>query len=379
MRNGINFSRRFWLIYCLAWIPFALSYAAVFTADGNYNSIAGLLFLIGRNVISAAVLGVSVVLICNRIDWSLHRRFWFFPLHILSALVFSFSWAITLFFIFSINSYNRTGKWEFVSFTGNALQWQAFTGITIYVTIASVIYVMQVVRNLREEERRAARAETLYAQNSLAVLQAQLNPHFLFNTLHSLMALVRYDAEKAENALEKLAEMLRYSLKDKRDSKNYLVRLEDELNFVENYLELEKLRLGERLNVEKNIENAALDCLLPAFTIQPLIENAVKHGIAPKNIRATIFIAAKKEQNFLKLEIADDGIGSDTEKIETAKGLGINLIREQLQIYYGEKSTFEIDANSNQGFKVSIKIPIFYAEKSREKNSLEIEYSNLNS
>ena len=143
------------------------------------------------------------------------------------------------------------------------------------------------------------RAETLYAQTSLAALQAQLNPHFLFNTLHSLMALVRYDSEKAEKAIEKLAEMLRYSLKDKRDSKNYLVRLADELQFVENYLELEKMRLGERLSVEKDIEKETLDCLIPAFTIQPLVENAIKARHRSEEYFGDDFhLYAKRERSF---------------------------------------------------------------------------------
>ncbi|NNE98717.1 MAG: histidine kinase [Pyrinomonadaceae bacterium] len=284
-----------------------------------------------------------------------------------------------LFLLFSINQYNQTGNWQFLYFTGNALQWQIFTGITIYATIVSIVYVLQVVQNLREEERRAARAETLYAQNSLAVLQAQLNPHFLFNTLHTLMALVRYDPEKAENALEKLAEMLRYSLKDKRESKNYLVRLEEELNFVENYLELEKLRLGDRLTIEKNIENEARNCLLPAFTIQPLIENSIKHGIALKSISATIRISAKRENSFLKIKVGDDGIGSNAESVNESGGLGINLVREQLQIQYGEGSKFEIETKANKGFKVNIEIPAQFAEKRVGEKVLEVEYPHVNS
>lgn len=378
MKKGIQFTSRFWLTYCLAWIPFILIYTTVFIAQG-FTDFWTVLVAVVRNVVTVAIFGVFVVWISNRLDWSFHRRIWFFPFHIISAMIFSFAWANFLFLLFTIDNYNATGRWEFVSFTGNALQWQVFTGILIYTIIASVVYILQIMENLRQEERRAARAETLYAQNSLAVLQAQLNPHFLFNTLHSLMALVRYDSEKAENAIEKLSEMLRYSLRDKRDSENYLVRLKDEIKFVENYLELEKLRLGDRLTFEKNIEANTLDCLLPAFTIQPLIENSIKHGIAPKSISATIFVSARRENGVLKLEISDDGIGSDNLKIEESDGLGMNLIREQLQINYGEKSKFEIDTNLDKGFKTKIEIPVQFAEKQLKEKVLEVEYSHLNS
>lgn len=376
--KGIEFTKRFWLIYSLAWIPYSLTYGAIFLTQSSITFI-NLLFSVGRNIISAAILGIFVVWLCNRVDWSFHRRIWFFPLHIVLSILFSFIWMFILFLLFTINQYNQTGEWNWIYFRGNALQWQIFTGIMVYATIVSIVYVLQVVQNLREEERRAARAETLYAQNALAALQAQLNPHFLFNTLHTLMALVRYDPKGAENALEKLAEMLRYSLRDKRESKNYLVRLKDELQFVENYLELEKLRLGERLTVEKNIEPEILDCLLPAFTIQPLVENSIKHGIAPKNISATILISVKKENDQLTIEVGDDGIGSEKGEFDESRGIGLNLVREQLQIQYGEKSVFEIRTKPNLGFKTRIKIPVQFAEKRIEEKILELEYQNADS
>lgn len=377
MRKRIQFSKRFWLTYCLAWFPYSLSYIAVFLtqSSGDFTKV---FFAMCRNVAPAAIFGIAVIWFCNRLNWSLHKRFWFFPIHVFSATVYSFVWASTLFLLLTVNLSTQRGVWTPVSFVGNALQWQVFSGMMIYATIASVVYVLQVVQNLHEEERRAVRAEALYAQNALASLQAQLNPNFLFNTLHSLMALVRYNPHVAEDALEKLAEMLRYSLKDKRDSGHHLVRLESELQFVENYLGLEKLRLGDRLAVEKEIESDALNCLLPAFTIQPLVENSIKHGIAPKNTPATIFISAKKENGFLKLEVRDDGMGATDEQIEESAGLGVNLVRRQLQIQYEEKSVFKIQAKLNEGFKISIEIPVQYALNSA-KEKLKDEYSRVNS
>lgn len=378
MLKSLKFSSKFWLFYCSAWIPYAFSYVAVFLSQSDV-SFTEVFFIMCRNVIPAAALGIGVIWICNNLNWALHRRFWFFPLHIISALIYTSVWMGILFSLLTINLSQQRGIWTPVLFIGNALQWQIFSGIMIYTTIASIAYVLQIVQNLREEERRAARAEMLYTRNALAALQAQLNPHFIFNTLHSLMALVRYNPSTAESALEKLAEMLRYSLKEKRDSGNYLVRLEEELHFVENYLDLEKLRLSKRLTVEKEIESDALECLIPAFTIQPLVENSIKHGIAPKNIKATIFIRAKRENNLLKIEVGDDGIGSNERAIEESGGLGINLVREQLQIQYGEKSVFEIKTKLNEGFKVEIEIPAKNTEKITKENKPQVEYSHLNS
>lgn len=356
MRKGVEFTKRFFLIYCLAWVPYAISYIAVFLTESTLGFL-DLVLMMSLSVVPAAVLGIGVVRLCNKFDWSLHRRIWFFPLHILLALTYSAMWTGVLFFLLTLVRYSRTGVWSQVSFSGFGLNWQFFSGLMLYATIASVIYIAQVVQNLREEEQRAARAEALYSQNALAALQAQLNPHFLFNTLHSLMALVRYDPKLAENGLEKLAELLRYSLKDKREDENYMVPLKDELKFVDNYLELEKLRLGERLTVNKSVAMETHDCLIPAFTVQPLVENSIKHGIAPRNIAATISLSAEKKNGSLILQVGDDGIGSELNEIDEIEGLGLNLVREQLRLKYGDDARFEIQTVPGNGFMIGIELP----------------------
>lgn len=224
---------------------------------------------------------------------------------------------------------------------------------------------MQISQNLQIEterahlaETRAAQIEALYAQSQLSALRAQLNPHFLFNTLHSLMALTRYESKKAEVALEKLSEMLRYVLQEKKASADNLIRLEDEWKFIENYLELEKMRLDERLIVKSEIDEKALDCLIPAFTLQPLVENAVKHGISPYNRIGTVLIRAKKTNEILTLEISDDGLGKNQQNANESNGLGLKLVRQQLETSYQGKAEFSIKNEANNGFSVLIKIPL---------------------
>ena len=365
MSTRIEFNRRFWLGYALAWTPYAISYVAVFISQSNLG-ITTQLVSMARNIIPAALLGIGVLLFCNRVTWASHKKLWFFPVHLVLSLVYSTVWAFVLFFLLTLGTYWASGQWNWFLFFGNALQWQIFTGIMIYATIASVAYVIQAVQNLREEERRAARAETLYAQNALAALQAQLNPHFLFNTLHSLMALVRYNPEHAETALEKLAEMLRYSLREKRESRNHMVRLADELEFIDNYLDLEKLRLGDRLEVIKEIDETALNALLPAFTIQPLVENSIKHGVAPRSGAATVRIFAETDNGDLRIRVQDNGKGARQSELSVSEGMGLNLIREQLQIQYGESQSFEISTEPGEGFLTKISFPMTVSEKAKE-------------
>lgn len=360
----MKFSSRQWLIYFAAWIPYALSYVAVFAIQGS-GDFAGAFYTTLLNIIPASITGVGIVFLCRRFDWKLHKRWYFFIAHLLFAIVYTFAWYGLVLLTLTIDLSARRGAWSPVWFTGYALQWQLFSGVMIYATVACIVYLLQISQNLRVEEQRAARAETraaqaeaLYAQSQLSALRAQLNPHFLFNTLHSLMALTRYEPQKAEIALEKLAEMLRYVLEEKRHSTPNLIPLKDEWQFIQNYLELEKMRLDERLNIVAEIESETLDCLLPAFTLQPLVENAVKHGISPRQNGGTITIKARKDADHLELKVSDNGGGALNENLTQSNGLGLKLVGEQLENTYGSQAELSIENVSGQGFAVKIKLPL---------------------
>jgi two-component system LytT family sensor kinase len=359
----MKLSARQWLIYFLAWIPYGFSYVAVFLTQGAASVWLAFTTML-CNVPAAALLGVGLIFFFGKFDWRHHQRWYFLPAHVVSALTFSFLWYGLVLLFLSIYSTIQRGVWTPNWFSGYALQWQIFSGVMIYATMACIIYLLQAADNLRIEterarsaETRAAQIEALYAQSQLTALRAQLNPHFLFNTLHSLMALTRYEPKKAEIALEKLSEMLRYVLQDRKSEQNNLIRLEDEWRFIENYLELEKMRLGDRLAVTSEIDLDALDCLIPAFTLQPLIENAVKHGISPHNRTGTIRVKAKKNEAGLKLEVSDDGPAKAARNASESNGLGLSLVRQQLETSYRGKAKFSAENKADDGFSVVIEIP----------------------
>lgn len=360
----MKLTKRQWLIYFAAWIPYGLSYVAVFLAQG-IDSVWSALATMICNVPAAALLGIGLIFFFGKFNWNLHYRWYFYLVHIFSALSFSLLWyGLVLLFLSAYSSILR-GVWTPTWFTGYALQWQLFSGVMIYSTITCVIYLLQINENLRIETEKAAQAETraaqieaIFAQSQLSALRAQLNPHFLFNTLHSLMALTRYEPSKAEMALEKLAEMLRFVLQEKDETTTNLIRLEDELKFVQNYLELEKMRLGERLIIKNEIDSKALNCLIPAFTLQPLIENAIKHGISPYNRVGTVSISIRKTVENLELEVADDGFGKKEKIAPQSNGLGLKLVCQQLETSYLGQAEFSFKNGTNNGFTVSIKIPL---------------------
>ena len=362
MRRGI----RFWLAYSLAWVPYAASYIVIFLQQGGPLSSAIADALI--NVISAAVLGILVLWVCRRLSWSHYKRLWFFPTQVGLAVAYATLWVTTVSLIFTLWLTVRNGQFTFTFLQSYALQWEFFSGLMIYATLASLSYVMQISADLREEERRAretelraARAEALHTRAELTALRSKLNPHFLFNTLHTLMALVRDNRAEAEVAIERFSAMLRYILRRQNDSDQDITSSEttfaDEWDFVKNYLELEKLRLGSRLVVETKIDPDAFDALLPPLSLQPLVENAIKHAIAPRAVGGRISIAAALTDDELVVSVSDDGYGATKEQLQQSSGLGLKLIAKTLSTQYEGRASFATESSPTKGFTVKLSIP----------------------
>lgn len=356
---------QFWIYYTVAWLFYAVSLGAVFVGQGDIFG-ANLFFSIFCNVAPAFLLGIFVVKLCNAYTWHNRKKTLFVFAHISAGLSYAFFWGILALTCLSAWVGVRDNKWQFIWWGNYALQWQLLSGLMAYFTIVSSVYVGQINDDLQMEERRNAelelrtiRAESAQKQAELAAIRSQLNPHFLFNTLHSLMALVRTNSAAAETAIEQFAQMLRYVLQshNSANSANSDVFFADEWEFIETYLKLENLRLGERLKITAEIENDALNCRIPAFLLQPLIENSIKFAISPRLIGGEIYVKAKIENDFLKIIVKDNGTGTTLEKVSNAKGFGLRLIREVLAARYGETADLAIETIPNKGFNVFLTIP----------------------
>ena len=360
-------SLRFWFVYALPWLAFAASYVAVFVQQGSSldQAISDALINAG----SAALLGICVLWICGRLSWSLYRRPWFFPLHVVLALLYATLWVGVVSLVFTIFLTIQTGKLTITYLHSFALQWEFFSGVMIYATLASVAYILQISVRLREEERRARetelralRAETLQTQTELSALRAKLNPHFLFNTLHTLMALMREDRAEAEAAIERFSSMLRYILRRQTDAgpqkvSSFQTTFADEWEFVQDYLSLERLRLGDRLRVKANIDPDAFEALLPQLSMQPLVENAIKHSVASRAKGGTISIMASVNESDLTITVSDDGRGATIDEIEESAGLGLRLIAQTLSTQYQGRARLTFETSAEHGFTVRLKIP----------------------
>lgn len=345
-------SFRFWLVYSVAWLPYAASYMSLFiTHLGRtfFAAVEGSLL----NVLPAALLGVGVVAVSERIAWSPNRRYRFLTAHLVLASVYVFVWMNAVPFLNALGQLIQSRTWSFKR--EGLFQGGFFTGSLIYVTIAGIVYAVQTTERLRGQEARARRAESLRTRAELEALRAQLNPHFLFNTLHSLMALVRHDPVMAENALERLAALLRHTLMTMKDAED--VELSDELDFVENYIELERLRLGDRLRFEKNIQPESLGCYLPPFTLQPLVENSIRHAISTQPHGGLLQINTERSNGLLRIEVLDDGPGANPEEVEASNGIGVRIVRQRLLTRYGDQANFRLQTGPGKGFSVRMEIP----------------------
>ncbi len=229
--------------------------------------------------------------------------------------------------------------------------------LLIYWIILSAAHVAIYQRQLRERELRAVELEKHLANVRLQALQMQLNPHFLFNTLNSVAALMHRDVEAADRMLVRLGELLRRTL-DSTGTQE--VSLGEELDFLGRYLEIEKTRFGERLSIRMEIAPETRSALVPNLVLQPLVENAIKHGIEPRAKPGEIVIRALAEVGQLHLEVRDNGRGPVAAS-NKREGIGLANTRARLRQLYGDQQSMETDGKPNAGFSVRIRLPVRYA------------------
>jgi len=216
----------------------------------------------------------------------------------------------------------------------------------------------------REGELRTAQLSAQLAQAQLQALRMQLHPHFLFNTLNAISTLVHKDPETADRMIARLSDLLRLTLENIGVQE---VRLAKELEFLEQYLEIERMRFADRLEVGMRIAPETLDARAPYLILQPLVENAIRHGIAPRSALGHIEVSSERKDDMLVLSVKDDGPGIAATK--TKDGLGISSTRARLERLYGAKHRFELHNGVQAGFIVTLALPFqLMAEEVMEKN-----------
>jgi LytS/YehU family sensor histidine kinase len=229
------------------------------------------------------------------------------------------------------------------------MQWN----VVIYWVLVGATHALHYYERFRERELRATQLEAELAQSQLQRLKMQLQPHFLFNALNAISTLIETDPEAADRMLSQLASLLRESL---RADAPHEVSLREELSFLDRYLEIEKTRFADRLRVSFAVDPDILDARVPSLLLQPLVENAIRHGVSRRADGGRVDVRAWRENGSLRLEVRDDGPGLPEAAFESS-GIGLANTRARLERLHGADYRFELANLPEGGALASVRFP----------------------
>lgn len=343
------------LVYLLGWSLYALILIAVFTL--NRAPVGAAMLASVAFAVPSAVLGVPVIWLCRLRSDLLRNPIPVIVMHAVVALGFSFASLVAANALTTAFLFVTTGRQSFVWQPPAVVRFHLAIGAVAYCALVGGVYAGQFGRVAHVQARRRARAEILRQRSDLQALRAQLNPHFLMNTLHSIIALTRRDPAQAEQAIDRLGQLLLYTHRI-TSSNSDLIPLHEEWRFVETYLALEQLRYGHRLRVSMNIPEKLRDCPVPTFVLQPLVENAVTHGIAPRAAGGGIIVSVHTAEDRLHLTVVDDGAGGSASTRRPAHGTGLETLRRRLHTLYGGQARLSVEAPSAGGWHATVTLPL---------------------
>jgi two-component system LytT family sensor kinase len=355
-----------WGVVFLCWTGFALFftyqiYLGQYRATGHINWLNPLLICCSW---AFAWFGVTPVILAVIRRWPFERQ------HPIRGVLFH-SLAATL--IFCLNSALYIPLVRLVVGTGNAPRpllaqiWQVIwtefhIGLVVYWLILGIVQGLDYYLRYRASELHAANLETQLAQSQLNALRAQLHPHFLFNTLNSISVLMRKDVEAANRMLLQLSSLLRLTLSRQA---THEIKLRQELEMLERYLEIEKVRFQDRLTVRMQIDPATLDALVPQLLLQPLVENALRHGIAKSERGGFIEIRAERQNGLVQLQVRDNGPGLKPIAETLGEGIGLANSSARLEYLYGAEGRFDVRNAEDGGVIATASLP-FHTETTLE-------------
>jgi signal transduction histidine kinase len=334
----------FWSLHAMGWSAYGI---AQYLGAVLYDEPDAYVTLIFVAAVSGFALSAPLRQVC--------RRLWSRPPAVMIAGAISAAYVIALLWRIVVNwSYQRLidehwpAHWyEYVM--------GAMSATYLLVCWVGLYFGFRYYESLQRQREAALRAATLAQEAQLKMLRYQLNPHFLFNTLNAISTLILDDRNRTANdAVTGLADFLRYTL-DQDPMKK--VTLAQELDALGLYLGIEKMRFAARLQIEYSIDDAASAVLMPSLLLQPLIENAIKYAVSPREEGGRICVRARVSGGMLHLEVADDGPGmTDAVSPAASHGVGLRNTRDRLQVLYGERGTVWVH-NTQPGLRVALTFP----------------------
>jgi two-component system LytT family sensor kinase len=279
-----------------------------------------------------------------------------------------FDWQFMFFFTIVAFRYMQTELSRFLPRSTFSLEspGHPWVEVAIYATSIIAIGIELKIWNSVRIQIKLEEQERLLLQARMEALQNQINPHFLFNTLNSVSSLVRFDPDTARELIIKLATILRRLL----SSGDAFVPLREELEFIDNYLDIEVVRFGDKLRVMKELDPGSLDVMVPSMLLQPLVENSIKHGLASRIEGGSIFLRCRIADSKVIIEVEDDGVGmGSAQMLERptgfgGTGIGLANVAERLKVLYGDTARMTIDSHEGKGTLIRLRLPILHTEGS---------------
>ena len=362
--TGIQLSRaQRWLLFASGWTLLGLFQAARLYYLYNVGGSGSITF---PHVLSLALsdwyiwgaLSPLIYHLAKRLD--IDRGQWGKRLATHVGLAFVFS-AVHL-FVFSLFVYLMrehaglpiaTTVESFGAVYTSTLASKLYLAVLTYLMIAFVSYAIGYYQRFREKEHRLAQAESRLSEARLKALRGQLQPHFLFNALNAITALIHTNPESADRMISRLSDLLRMSLERENEQFCTLAR---ELEFIERYLAIQKMRFEDKLQIKLDVSAEALEARVPSLILQPLVENAVKHGIAAKTKPGLVYIGARQTNGHLEMSVADDGPGLSPDW-HSGTGRGLRNTRERLAALYGKAGDMQVENGVAGGVTITVKLP----------------------
>ncbi len=337
------------LLSACGWVLYALFYSSMVTASGQQTEFVGV--FIGQ-LFAAGIMGVLTIppwlLVVREMDafrWPAK-----IAAHILIAPLFAWL-SLTLF----LALIGYTTSPDVQASIRSAYSFVFGSNLTAYVVAFSLYHALRILQRLRLKEKQAAELQALAKESELAALKAQINPHFLFNTLNSMNAMVVRDPVETRNMIIQLGDLLRYALDSSRKD---LVMLEEELAFSKAYLQLESHRFAERLAVVFDIAPGLERVLIPPMVLQPLVENAIKHNIARREAGGTITIQVSSVDDQVQIVVEDEGRGEMLHNVASKTGIGLSNTTSRLEKRLGPAAALRTEVLRPSGFRVSFSVPL---------------------
>ena len=327
--------RLVWVQLLIGWLPL-WGLFAVLIATAHHASLVGASHIAFRMILAAAALAFLVQRFAERYPWPSPITLSFVGTHVLAAVIYSLAWNV------GNSLFESLIRGQLVLVVGLGVASSFTMGMWLYVMIAGVSYTALATE-------RAAKAEANAAKAQLAALRSQIHPHFLFNALHTVMHLIPREPKLAADATEKLAGLLRTAVEEDRD----LVTVEEEFRFVMRYWEIERIRFGDRLTGAHHLRENSREALLPAFAIQTLVENAIRHAVTPRVEPTTVDIETTMRDGALEVVVRDSGGGHVPDH---GNGTGLNRLRERLQALYQGRASLGVRSDE-RGVIATLTIP----------------------